>query len=404
MARKREERGGRGGAQRGARGKSRNSTNGQDNTIFHSLKQQLVAMGLMLKEIPGDGNCLFRALGDQLDGCPNYHAKHRQDVVAYMREHRDDFEPFVEDDVPFERHLSNLAELGTYGGNECIVAFARLHSMTVVIHQLNTPLWTICGIEGSQKTQKELHVSYHNGDHYNSVRKCGGPTNAPSNIKLAVAEKEDKKPKNTEKCIRVNGGYSHGYDKDYSSWADNDVDYSEPVYEGLSKEEQLVMDQTGCSDLQLIRLNLEACDYDVHEATDNIFSTIAQEYSRGRGEYPSSSNSGLWGPAGTGTRVVGDSAAAAVNHSSIHPAIQPSIHPSYQKKQIHQEKLQQRLKLSQHISNSKRKEIKKQLRKQQASERKRQESNGIEVVDDDYGSDSTTDHLSIVRDIGCLSI
>lgn len=49
-------------------------------------------------------NCLFRALGDQLDGTPNTHQKHRQDVVAYMRQHRNDFEPFVEDDVPFERH------------------------------------------------------------------------------------------------------------------------------------------------------------------------------------------------------------------------------------------------------------------------------------------------------------
>ncbi|CAL4124215.1 unnamed protein product, partial [Meganyctiphanes norvegica] len=240
MARKREERGGRGGAQRGARGKSRNSSNGQENTNFHSLKQQLVAMGLMLREIPGDGNCLFRALGDQLDGSPNYHAKHRQDVVGYMREHREDFEPFVEDDVPFERHLSNLAELGTYGGNECIVAFARLHLVTVVIHQLNTPLWTICGSDSSHKSQKELHISYHNGDHYNSVRKIGDGTTAPSNIKLAVPDKEDKKSKSSDKCIGVNDGYSNGYNKDYSSWADSDVDYSEPVYEGLSKHIHIV--------------------------------------------------------------------------------------------------------------------------------------------------------------------
>lgn len=39
--------------------------------------------------------------------------------------------------------VSNLAELGTYGGNECIVAFARLNGVKVVIHQLNTPLWQV---------------------------------------------------------------------------------------------------------------------------------------------------------------------------------------------------------------------------------------------------------------------
>ena len=49
-------------------------------------------------------NCLFRALGDQLDGHSKHHLKHRQDVVDYMVQHRDDFEPFVEDDVPFQRH------------------------------------------------------------------------------------------------------------------------------------------------------------------------------------------------------------------------------------------------------------------------------------------------------------
>lgn len=49
-------------------------------------------------------NCLFRALGDQLDGHGRTHHKHRRDVVKFMSEHRADFEPFVEDDIPFERH------------------------------------------------------------------------------------------------------------------------------------------------------------------------------------------------------------------------------------------------------------------------------------------------------------
>lgn len=52
MARKREERAIR-NAQRAAR-KARASQSGQDPS-FVSLKQQLVAMGLTLREIPGDG-------------------------------------------------------------------------------------------------------------------------------------------------------------------------------------------------------------------------------------------------------------------------------------------------------------------------------------------------------------
>ena len=112
---------------------------------FSSLNTQLGTMGLTLKQIPGDGNCLFRALGDQLFGNSNDHLIHRTQVVSYMRQHRDDFEPFVEDDLSFDAHLSNLEENGTFAGNDSIVAFARKHCLTVVIHQLNKPLWQIHG-------------------------------------------------------------------------------------------------------------------------------------------------------------------------------------------------------------------------------------------------------------------
>ena len=40
------------------------------------------------EECIGDGNCLFRALGDQLDGQVQEHMAHREAVVRYMRHHR----------------------------------------------------------------------------------------------------------------------------------------------------------------------------------------------------------------------------------------------------------------------------------------------------------------------------
>ena len=112
---------------------------------FSSLNTQLGTLGLTLKQIPGDGNCLFRALGDQLHGNSNDHFLYRTKVVNYMKQNRQDFEPFVEDDLSFDSHLSSLAESGTFAGNDSIVAFARLHNITVVIHQLNKPLWQIHG-------------------------------------------------------------------------------------------------------------------------------------------------------------------------------------------------------------------------------------------------------------------
>ena len=134
-------------------------------------------------------NCLFRALSDQLYGNPQKHKQLRKEVVNYMRLHRDDFEPFHSDEFhPFDRHLELMEEDGTYAGNDVLVAFARAHQVTIAIHQLNEPLWQIHGSpNGETKCDTELHISYHNGDHYNSIRRKGqGNVLSPPSIKILI--------------------------------------------------------------------------------------------------------------------------------------------------------------------------------------------------------------------------
>lgn len=65
-------------------------------------------------------NCLFRALGDQLEGHSRGHLRLRQETVQYMSSHRQDFEPFVEDDVPFAQHCEkmNRSEIQTRSSTE----------------------------------------------------------------------------------------------------------------------------------------------------------------------------------------------------------------------------------------------------------------------------------------------
>ncbi|CAJ0963120.1 unnamed protein product [Ranitomeya imitator] len=82
-----------------------------------------------------------RGSGRRLEGHSRNHLRHRQETADYMVKHRHDFEPFVEDDVPFDRHVQNLAQPGTFAGNDAIVSFARNNQVNVVIHQLNNPLW-----------------------------------------------------------------------------------------------------------------------------------------------------------------------------------------------------------------------------------------------------------------------
>ncbi|XP_014662920.1 PREDICTED: OTU domain-containing protein 3-like [Priapulus caudatus] len=174
-----------------------------DDNNFVKFANQLMTMGLCLREIPGDGNCLFRSLADQLEGHHRHHMKHRLETVDYIGAHRKDFEPFIEE--PFERYVSNLRKPGTYAGNDVIVGFARNHGLHVVIHQLNLPLWKIHGSEKSGC--RELHISYHNGDHYSSVRRIGDRSEAPANIRLMTAEpprlrEKERHSKSSEKVSR----------------------------------------------------------------------------------------------------------------------------------------------------------------------------------------------------------
>ncbi|XP_051515597.1 OTU domain-containing protein 3-like [Myxocyprinus asiaticus] len=176
LERKRDER----AARRALAKDKKNRPPGDEGEEFVSFSNQLQALGLKLREVPGDGNCLFRALGDQLEGHSRGHLHLRQETVLYMTTHRQDFEPFVEDDVPFAQHLSNLSQPGTFAGNDAIVAFARSQQVKVVIHQLNAPLWEINGTE--KPSCRELHIAYRYGDHYDSVRKIGDNSESPAHL------------------------------------------------------------------------------------------------------------------------------------------------------------------------------------------------------------------------------
>ncbi|XP_031469551.1 OTU domain-containing protein 3 isoform X2 [Phasianus colchicus] len=192
-------------------------------------------------------NCLFRALGDQLEGHSRNHLKHRQETVEYMIKQREDFEPFVEDDVPFEKHVTNLAKPGTFAGNDAIVAFARNNQMNVVIHQLNAPLWQIQGTDKSNV--RELHIAYRHGEHYDSVRRINDDSEAPAYLRMEMLSNSNK-----EEEMKQQKGDSE--------------DETEIEMEAAVQE---VCSATGCSDIELVSQVLKVEDYNVESAIFAIF-------------------------------------------------------------------------------------------------------------------------------------
>ncbi|BFZ23204.1 hypothetical protein BsWGS_26244 [Bradybaena similaris] len=224
-----------------------------DDENFPSFKVQLAKMGLQLRDIPADGNCLFRALGDQLEGHCCNHFRHRTEVVNYMRTHRHDFEPFVEDDMSFDEHVRTLQKLGTHAGNDAIVAFAKLHNVNVVIHQLNGQPLMIQGPTVSNENTRQLHLAYHNGDHYSSVRKVDDNTESPADIRLQDSDPHlGKRSKN-------------GHDPAGGVMC---------VKRSLEDIETEFILATNCMDMDRIRQVLCECDYDVDASIADLLQQL----------------------------------------------------------------------------------------------------------------------------------
>ncbi len=121
----------------------------------------------MIHDVAGDGNCLFRALADQLYNAPERHAEVRTRIMQHIEAHADDFAPFVEDDEPFEKYCRSMRKAGTWGGNIELQAASVCFQVNVHIYQLGLPRWDVVNHPAPARA---LALSYHTGDHYNSVR------------------------------------------------------------------------------------------------------------------------------------------------------------------------------------------------------------------------------------------
>lgn len=74
--------------------------------------------------------------------------------------------------------MEELGKDGTFAGNDVIVAFARNNNVDIVIHQHSSPRFIINAPENPNNIQ--LHLAYHNGEHYSSLRRIHDTSNGPA--------------------------------------------------------------------------------------------------------------------------------------------------------------------------------------------------------------------------------
>lgn len=135
---------------------------------FTKFNAQMDTLGLWIRDTRGDGNCLFRAIGDQLEGDMSTHMAHRQITMDYIAAHQEGFEPFVEDDEPFDAYVARMRKNAEWAGHLELQAMSLAHNVNIIVHQLGQPRWQI--INFPEATTRAIHLSYHDGEHYASVR------------------------------------------------------------------------------------------------------------------------------------------------------------------------------------------------------------------------------------------
>ncbi|GAA5942983.1 OTU domain-containing protein [Sporobolomyces koalae] len=102
------------------------------------LSQQLRQAGLYAANILGDGNCLFRALSDQMFGSPNHHLQLREQICGELDERGDRYRLFVDEDDyqgGWQGYVREMKQPGTYGTNIELSAFVHLFQRSIKIFQ-----------------------------------------------------------------------------------------------------------------------------------------------------------------------------------------------------------------------------------------------------------------------------
>ncbi|ETO82751.1 hypothetical protein F444_03119 [Phytophthora nicotianae P1976] len=139
-------------------------------------KRQYIRLGWEVAPIRKDGNCLFRALSDQLYGHERRHLELRRRLVDFIDLERAFFEPFVAGEGVVE-YCARLREAGAWGGHPELVAASRLLGVNIIVHtgpvkrlRIDTDKYARTK-EGKGKTINLLLKH----DHYSSLRKREKP-------------------------------------------------------------------------------------------------------------------------------------------------------------------------------------------------------------------------------------
>ena len=147
----------------------------------NKFRENISNMNLFIKDIVGDGNCMFRAISDQVYGSEEKYDLLRQKCIDYLLIERDFFEQFVEGGKNgFDEYINMKRKNGVWGDDIELQALSEIYNRPIEIYSNSTkPLKTFHENKNEFKREKinndlndfvmPIRISYHGKNHYNSI-------------------------------------------------------------------------------------------------------------------------------------------------------------------------------------------------------------------------------------------
>ena len=201
--------------------KRKNKKNRHNNDKDQKFKDELKHLGYFIREVRGDGNCLFRAVCEQVENNEKNYKNYREKCIEYMENNPDKFKPFIEDDETYEKYLERMSKDSEWGGNLEIYAMSMAFQYNFYIYIFEHPIYIVNNWE---KPKKNIILTYHDGKHYNSLRKL---------------EEKNKNDEEKEKANKNKKKDDNDSNSDNENSEDSDSEDVNDVNDLISKVEHL---------------------------------------------------------------------------------------------------------------------------------------------------------------------
>lgn len=154
--------------QRPARAGSASTSANDDELDLQAFSESLYPDGLTIRDVADDGNCFFRAVSDQLYGSEERHTELRHRACEYLIRHKHRYQYFVNDEQSFDEYVADMRNDGVWADNLELQAISMDCGVNIRVHQSGKPSYDIRNHPAPDAPV--IHLSYHFGEHYASVR------------------------------------------------------------------------------------------------------------------------------------------------------------------------------------------------------------------------------------------